>query len=255
MALRTALKAGQVVFRRIRGKIIPIAKGAGEATKKAATNVRKKASRNLGKKITVEDKQFAMKYGAGGVILGPSVGMGVAGMMNREKVKDLFKKSGTSVDSKAYVKKTGIKNVTVITGRQDVAKIKGLSFRQKIGLERAADMASSGKNAFATRIKKKDFILVGKKTQADIIGHELGHIKDFRKRGMPGFFDTGVTGSLLGRTLKMEKRAWKASPEKKQKGKKIALGTYERAQTGARAGLGVAVASGVGLLLRKKFGF
>lgn len=93
--------------------------------------------------------------------------------------------------------------------------------------------------------KKAEYHLP-KKVHPYVAGHEVGHVVDMQKHGMPKWHERGIVGHLSGGTYKREASAWKHSPIKirgprGEMMKKGALGTYAAAKHGSRiiAGAGV----------------
>ena len=220
------LAAAKVVFRRIRGRIVP---------------------------IPVSGKDVAL-IGGGGAVAGASFGSISAAKQNRRdmaKITKDWKNPKTSVETKKFVKQIKFKNVTVITNLKDLYASK-LKPRTKRAAEPLVIMAQAGRNAFAGRIDKQDVIIASKRAPKSVIGHELGHIRDFRKRGKPGFFQTGLIGTLTGATYEREKRAWKLSPSKDRSTQKKALGTYERTRDRTRAGAALGFTAGIAAKILSK---
>jgi len=110
-------------------------------------------------------------------------------------------------------------------------------------------------NAFALRGEQIDMIGVPAKTNANVIAHEVGHILDFRKRGMT-MWDMKEYKQTVGalflkykyeqQTMTAEKEAWRRSPSKETEAKselsKHALNTYEKGFHARRASLATAAA-------------
>ena len=227
------LQNAQVVFRRVRGRIIPILKKGGRAAEKNAPEL-----------------AIATLYGG---TIGNVVGKVEAAKANKkdgEEITKALRGRKNAVDTKKLTKQSGIKNVNVITNAKDVKK----HFKkedQRLG-RILQQIATKGDNAFALpNYKGKDYIFARKKTNKHVIGHELGHIKDFRqnKRGISDkWFST-----LSGKTYKREVEAWNQSPVKMTKdGEKLkekALRTYERNRDYSRAGTAIGTA-GVFTLLK-----
>ena len=74
-----------------------------------------------------------------------------------------------------------------------------------------------------------------------VLGHELGHVSDIKRRGVPSEWTRGVFGALSGEELAQETRAWNRSPiySKGHPLRDAALKTYRYGQTGARSGAGL----------------
>lgn len=223
---RAAIDGTRIIFRKIRGKIVPIFK-------------KKKAELTVG--------------GIFGGTVGAGIGMEIALAESEKDFKRLKKIiSKPKVNTRKFIINSKLKNISLISSEKQLAKNKFFTKREKLGLRQAAIIAEKGENAFALSLRGKDFIFAGKKGNPAVIGHELGHIKDFRKRGVPGFFGTGLLGTLSGEILKTEKIAWKISASKSKEGITPALRTYERSQARARqVGATGAIASAIIAALSK----
>lgn len=201
-----------VVFRKIGGRIVPIAAGAA---------------------------------------LGATVGFAASVDTNKKGMAELSRKiKSNPVDTKLAVARSGVKDVTVISTKQSLKKHFG--FLDRLSLNSALKEAQKGSNAFALENDGKAFIIAGKRVNSAVIGHELGHIKDFRRNGTPGFFETGLAGVVTGNLLRREKKGWRNSTVKPGKVKAPALATYERAQKWAHTG--AALGAIAGLLYKVKGG-
>ena len=148
------------------------------------------------------------------------------------------------VQAQSYAKKH-VPGVTVISTPAQAKKEFGFLTRRLVVnpfLEQAKHGATAGaipayKKHFWS--KKKDIVLVPKKAEESVLGHELGHIKDFRKR--PHGFRDAFFPTTSGRQYAREEAAWKESPSKKGKQDlaPIALESYKRARTTARVSTGI----------------
>lgn len=193
-----------VIFRRIGGRVIPILTGVKPGRVIAGAAV--------------------------GAMVGEAAGAGSA----HNDLKSLQRNMGKDlVNTRAAVKRFGVANVTIISGESDLRK--NFGWFRRLQLKGATRLAAKRKNAFAARIGGKDYLFISKRANAGVIGHELGHIKDFRRNGAPGFISSTL-GRLSGSTLAAEKRAWALSPSKRRDSKDSALKTYSSAQTGSRWG-------------------
>jgi hypothetical protein len=210
-----------VIFRRIGGRIIPIIKEHGPSIAHRAVNT---------------------ALGAiGGAAFGLE-GAAIEGAVRGTHNKVVFGLNTNTVNTKAFVKKQReFKNVEVVTGLKDLYHNKKIPLFSKIALIAPMLSVRKGKNAFATRIGKVELIGAHKKTNPAAIGHELGHIKDFRKNGVPGAIKYGLPGMISGHQYDIESRAWKLSPHKKLNSqqkelKSVALGSYATARRWTRIG-------------------
>lgn len=156
-----------------------------------------------------------------------------------------------TVDTKKFVAKTGIKNVTVITSKAELYKQKNLSPMQKRLMLGSVIAAEKGNNAAAGNLGGKDFLIASKRVNASVIGHELGHTIDRRQVGVVPY-NKKYSRLITGGKLELEKRAWELSPVKSQAGREDALKTYSRVQNAARVGLvtGAAAAFFIGRHLK-----
>ena len=225
------LQTGAVIFRRIRGRIIPILK---------------KEKGTIG---------ASLGLGTFGLGIGGSIGSAV---LTKEDVKKskrfaaLMKKSEKS-DTKKFVASSGIKT-DVFTNEKDILKSKSLSVKEKkfFRFFGHASGTFQGRNAFVAKIRGKNYLVSGEKTNKAVIGHELGHIKDYQKHGTQrGFFDRGIMGNISGNVVAREKRAWSYSPVIKLSSteksiKKAALEGYETKQRRTRIGGAIGTALGIG---------
>lgn len=243
-----------VRFVRIRGKIVPIMQKAGEAIKGAGRAIKREAG-YVKKGATHEGGAggvVAAEVGFWGAILTGSIGGAIGSKMaakDRSKLIRGMKTDKDRVDAKKATSSV-MKNVTVVSTQKDADK----AFKTDAERKYFGQMAVKGTkdNAFAMRYKNKDYVFTTAKVSRTVLGHELGHIKDYRTNGTPGALSR-VFGSLTGATLSRERRAWEYSPFKKKQRedmKQGALGTYEKRTRGVQAGVGVAGA-GVWMLLRK----
>ena len=160
-------------------------------------------------------------------------------------------KHGKQVISKKHVEKI-IKNlpkdqklkkpVTVVTTVKEVkAMAKDPEFNWFTGpmvREFGNEVVTNANNAAVVQGKKKDYVILPKKANINVIEHEVGHLRDFSSRDYaePGILREMTAGiwwpSYEATTMGRERRAWKyADPKNKEieKVRDTALGTYERA--------------------------
>lgn len=200
-----------VIFRRIGGRIVPI-------LAKAIPGV------------------------APGAVVGALAGVTAGAVAAKPELKELKSKINSHpVNAKKFVLSSGV-DATVITSNRDLKK--NFGFFRRLQLSSALSQAKQGNNAFALQHDGKNFILSKSSVNAEVLGHELGHIKDFKKNGKLGFTETGILGALTGGTLAREQRAWKMRAYAGHTAEKPALRSYEKGQVGARIGLAVGALSG-----------
>lgn len=211
-------KAVKVVFRRIRGRIIPL-------FTKGNAGVKAGAAGGLGVAVS---SIFTMKQ-------------------NNKDYRTVIKKfDKNKVDAKRFIKKSGIENVKLLSSTSDVSKL-NVNFLRKIQLKIAVKRIA-GRNAAALELGGKFYVISPKKINKSILGHELGHIKDMKKL-TPPLYNSIYAQKIFGGTYKLEKRAWNLSPSKSKDGMKAALRTYERDKNNSRVGF--ATGAGGFLILRK----
>jgi hypothetical protein len=125
-----------------------------------------------------------------------------------------------------------------------------------------------GSNAGAVRGLKGDYILASKKAPAALLEHELGHIKDFREKGVRMLPEDDDKNPYTGASLRQflwkpsfmkrdhlaEREAWDRS-DKSVKGydklREAGLGTYETAFHKSRGSAAGLMAAGLALLSAK----
>lgn len=238
-----------VRFVRIRGKIVPIMQKAGEAIKGAGRTAKKEAG-HVGKGLTGPAGPIVALNTAWAMVIGGTLG-GMAGSAmaakDRSKLIRGMKTDKDRVDAKAATSSV-IKNVTVVSTQKDADK----AFKTDAERKYFGQMATKGTkdNAFAMRYKGKDYVFTTQKVSRTVLGHEIGHIKDYRANGVPGPLSR-LFGSLTGATLRRERRAWDYNPYKKQERQDLkqgALGTYEKRTRGVQIGTGAALGAGTWLL-------
>lgn len=257
--LGAAMAAGNVVFRRIRGRIVPIIASRASSAKNTAKVYAKAANRNPG---AVASTSMWSAVGAFYASVVGSVAGAVSANSARKKLQSEMHR-GEMVD--AHKAGKAVKGVKVITSETEARKAFSKEprvFRDYAIADKMAVLAREGtkNNAFALRYKGKDYVFTSKKVNKYVIGHELGHIQDYRKNGTPGAFGSGIIGSISGATLRREKRAWDLSPFKPKNGKQAegesrvknpALTTYSRSTRGAQGGAAMGVAVGMWTLAKQ----
>lgn len=171
-----------------------------------------------------------------------------------KKVMEMIQK-GTIVNSKQFAAKID-KNIKVCT---NFAEIKNFLIRENefpkwlvdsIAAE-LTDTIESGKNAMAYPGRSGEYVIVPPRCNAHIIAHEIGHILDFREKGITvynsGVYQPGLLGHLIKSrynktVMAAEKNAWDKAPvtrdEEHEEIKKHALGTYDKS---FHAGRGILV--------------
>ena len=244
--------AGKVLFRRIGGKVIPMldeAKGMANRAGKTAGKISKRVGREV-----AERPGEVIGFTIGGAIVGnEGGGKWASGVAKRE---DLHKKlmgyaeTDTKVDAKKEASKHG---VIAITSVKDLQRSKHFTDMEKRGYARLAHTASQGRNAFAFQLRGKNFIMTKKKASASLVGHEIGHTIDYKKRGLPSA-TTRFYGNLTGSTYRREVRAWNESPNKGKNNEKIretALRTYELGKMGSQYGTSAGALGGFAIGARR----
>lgn len=147
-------------------------------------------------------------------------------------------KGPKQVDSRATVR--GLKEfskVEVITSRADLEANKNLTNVEKSlaikgkKLRYEIETFASGSNAAAYKSPEtgKEFIFASKSVNKQVLGHELGHIKDYRE-GKIDKSTSSVFGVIKGKQYAAESRAWDKSPFKGKEDEPLktdALQTYK----------------------------
>jgi hypothetical protein len=182
--------------------------------------------------------------------LGASVGGFAGSLMYKdeyEKLKEIMASKENQVKAEEYVAKYA-PGLDLISTRGDVEKNKNFNFLEKFILKHSIPKGNKAwDNAFYLPAGDHSAVLVPKKVNPYIIGHEMGHHRDLEGKE-PGFFSTGLTGLLTGKTVDMERKAWEKSPveidEKGKEVKDLALGSYENLQKYVRLGFGLGLAAG-----------
>lgn len=216
-----------VTFRRIKGRIVPI-----------------KKKRNM-----------SGVYGAaGGAYVGGSIGLMTTAFTKEYKASQRHMReighwsSKGKVYSRSYIKKhtKGLGKIILVSSMEEAAKHKEL--RHMVGspkFEMMMHQVYLGKNAAALATKKNKFILAARKLNRNVIAHEIGHHKYWKKYGNARFYDVGVIGAVSGRLYKQEAGAWKMAPGRISKiTKGLTLGTYKAAQRHSRIGAVAGMALG-----------
>lgn len=220
--------AKRVVFRRIRGRIIPI----------------------------IQNAPFVAAGGFIGATSG-NVTSGLFQMRKRKKLEKAFTEDLTN--SKKFLsflkKKNKIVrdlNISLVSESSDIDKVKGLTFLEKVQIEAIVDSGGLENNAFFLQSRRgKRVILAGKKVPKNILGHEIGHAIDF-SQNKPRFYEGGIFGTLSGKELKREQDAWDKSPVRSNKHRKrtqdLALSTYSEVKVGTRIGAFTGAVTAGGLI-------
>jgi hypothetical protein len=241
-----------VAFRRIHGRIIPIIMGAAKAARSQGANAAKivKAGTKVSVEYAKKNPGDAFKVAAAGGIFGGMLGGYAATRVNRKqlpKIKEEMQKS-PQVDSRKFVKKT-MPDVKVLTSTKDLYKDKHMTPWEKMVLTPHMRSVEQGDNAFALRLRGKDYVAVQKRAREGVVGHELGHIKQYQAGKRPSTFFP----RLLGGQARFEKDAWKRSPssDKNNTLQKRTYGTYKRARDYVRIGTAAGAAASVFAVARK----
>lgn len=163
--------------------------------------------------------------------------------------------TGRRVDAQKFVHKID-PDIKVVTRSRDVDRVLG---REKsLGdLQRAiiaADLKTkidAGDNAAALAGTHGPVIFVAPRAPANVLGHEIGHVLDFRARGKTIADPEPISSRMAAMfwrpayergTMAEERRAWELSPTRRGPTglETAALGTYDKrfhAQRGAMAGV------------------
>jgi len=177
-------------------------------------------------------------------LLGSLPGVAIAGagtaqlLSSHRKSMDLVK--GDLVDAKKMVLKHEPGTI-VATTASDLKKIQSTDAETK-QLAKILDYVRGGTNA--AFISGKGSILSPKMINRSLIGHEIGHVRDYRKHGYTPLDYAGIRAA-------MEERAWKESPFQDPVAKDVAnsmVGTYRGANKIA-IGAPIAVAGAMTLPL------
>ena len=171
----------------------------------------------------------------------------------RDRLTELMAKEEGQVNAEDIVAEYS-PDLDVVSTRDDVKKIKDINFIERFALKHMIpEDDKPWDNAFYLPIKGNEAVVVPKKVSPHVVGHEIGHHRDF-EGDVPGFFETGRIGTLRGKVLDMERRAWEKSPieldETGEEMKGLALGAYENKQKYTRIGLGF----GLGIIAARRFG-
>jgi len=176
--------------------------------------------------------------------------------------------SGTLVNSRKFVNKIDPK-IKIFSTRSDIKQALSREplIKPRVATALAASISSqimSGRNAFAMPGERGDYIFAPERTSAQVLGHEVGHILDFRKKSINirrlGPYEETFWSSFWKPTHEQqvmgpERRAWRMSPERKRPGslERAALGSYEKSFHGRRGAMSgvTAMALGLGTALLK----
>ena len=241
-----------VKFIRIRGRIVPIFDKARQGIKKVVGAAKSEASR-VGRGVTTESGAAVAVYGVPFLLVSNTIGASIGASAAKKDSERLIKemKSGRDVvDAKKAAKV--MKNVTIITDAKDSDNaFKKEDERFKMMMRHVATEGTKN-NAFALRYKEKDYVITQRRVSRTVLGHELGHIEDYRRNGTAGIGEI-MFGRITGATVRRERRAWELSPfkGKERKGmRESAIGTYEKTTRGAQIGT-AAGAGAIWAVLRK----
>jgi hypothetical protein len=192
----------------------------------------------------------AQKWGVG-VGVGAGTASGILAIYDKLRARGLDKDqqtiqheivNGKLVDSKQWVKKID-PTIVVATTRQDINKaLADEGFKGEVLKAITHNLSSQierGQNAFAFMGVKKSYIMTSSRMSANVLGHEIGHVIDFRKRGLNfknrGPYQEGVLAGLFKSkfntaVMDKERRAWDLSPNRKKptRVERAALNTYEK---------------------------
>jgi hypothetical protein len=162
---------------------------------------------------------------------------------NTKTLNKVLSDSKKAVDAKAFIRKYDAK-VTVCTNEADVVamtkKEKGIPKHERAAVVyMLTDMIRSRVNAAALTGEYGEYIFSAPMMSPEILGHELGHILDFRKKGLnykkqgpyrPRMLSGVWKPHFKKETYQSEVAAWKASPYRQGKTpiEDAALGTYDK---------------------------
>ena len=181
--------------------------------------------------------------------LGGSIGAFAGSLMYKDqydRLQGIMASKDNAVNAKEYVAKYS-PDLKTISTRADIDK-SNLNFIEKWLLKRSVpEKDKDWDNAFYLPNKEESSVIVPKKVNKYILGHELGHHKDM-KGEEPGFLYGDLLGALTGKTVDLERKAWEKSPVEIDEGgreiKDLALGSYENLQKYIRLGFGAGLAIG-----------
>jgi hypothetical protein len=181
------------------------------------------------------------------------------GKDQRSTEKALKGKNG-AVDAKQFIRKHDPK-VFVATTESDVKMVikkeKGIPKEDRaIAIAMLSRMVRSKENAAALRGEFGEYIFSAPMMNPEILGHELGHIWDFRSKGinfkqMGPYKERALSGiwrpSFNKEIMRAEQEAWRLSPHKEDGSKleESALGTYDK---GFHQGRGMAAGAVAAML-------
>jgi len=150
------------------------------------------------------------------------------------------------------------RGVEVISSRRDLEESKTLTNAEKRYVIKSSkkhlgygiDEITGGQNAAAWKNPDtgKEYVFASEKVNKQVLGHELGHIRDFRE-GKIDRSTGSFTGILKGRQVASETRAWDKSPFKGKDDEPVrtnALETYKINRRAARIIPGFSVVGTVG---------
>lgn len=174
--------------------------------------------------------------------------------------------SGKLVDSRAFVKKIDPK-ISVAWTESDIRRLlarepsipnwQASSFAKSI-----ADQLAQGRNAFALPGERGASIFAPQRCSAQVLAHEVGHILDFRAKGLNISKQGPYSGGLMSvfwkpsyeeSTMTPEREAWRRAPGRKRSTKleEAALGSYDKAFHSTRGVLSGTTAVILGASLMK----
>jgi len=210
--------AANIAFRMVKGRVIPIKVPLGASGGPNDTALRTAIGGALG----LEAGRVAAHYSA---------------QENRDVLRKQMKKN--QVKAKKWLNAAGAKNVTHIGSHKEAMNQKHLpkALKSKRFWQNLKDNAFHVQDRkSAKKGKRKSWIVTkGNRVNRDVLGHELGHHRDYVKRGKFGY------SAVLGSKYKSEKRAWKESPiprtKQNRKLRDNALETYRKERDYTRGGL------------------
>lgn len=156
--------------------------------------------------------------------------------------------TGRLVDSRRFVKRIDPKIRVLTTGaeidRALMSEPNLSAARRKAIVDEVAEDLKAGRNAYALVGERAAYIFAPARTSAGVLGHEIGHVLDFRKRGLnyrnQGRYEGGLAAAVWkpsheSSVMSAEREAWRRSPRKDKGLERAALGSYEKSFHGRRA--------------------
>jgi hypothetical protein len=173
---------------------------------------------------------------------------------------------GKRVDSRAFVRKIDPK-IKVLWRKDEIyqalSREPSLSKSQaRMASGMVAEAVSTNSNAFALPGERGAYIFAPQSTNAQILAHEVGHILDFRAKGLSIKNQGPYTSSLSqifwkpsyeSQVMEAERRAWHMAPGRKSSTEleRSALGTYDKSFHMTRGTISGGTAVAIAAMLAK----